>query len=57
MTETFLILLGFGYLIYRVAFVIPKDIKRTEDKIDMLKLHLEEIKLTLNEINKKLDRK
>lgn len=57
MAETFLILLGVGYLIYRAAFAIPKDIKRTEDKVDMLKLHIEEIKLTLNEINKKIDRK
>lgn len=57
MVEIFLVLLGVGYLIYRVAFEIPKQIKATEEKVDILKLHLQEIKLTLNEISKKLDSK
>ncbi|QZY56471.1 hypothetical protein [Crassaminicella profunda] len=57
MAETLLIMLGILYLIYRVAFRIPKDIKRIEDKIDMLKLHLQEIELKLNELDKKSDKK
>lgn len=57
MVESFLLLLGVGYLIYRIAFEIPKQIKRTEEKVDMLKLHLQEIQLNLHEINKKLDSK
>ena len=52
MGELFLILLLCSYIIYRVAFVVPKDIRRVEEKIDMLKLHLQEIELKLNEINK-----
>ncbi|MCT4621116.1 MAG: hypothetical protein N4A62_17230 [Marinisporobacter sp.] len=57
MAETLLIIMGIVYLIYRVAFRIPKDIKRIEDKIDMLKLHLQEIELKLNEFDKKSDKK
>lgn len=57
MAEIFLIILGIGYLIYRVAFQVPKDIKRLEDKIDMLKLHLQEIEIKLNQLDKKLDKK
>lgn len=53
---SFLILLGIGYLIYQVAFGISKDIKRNEEKIDMLKLQFKEINLKLDEINKKLDK-
>jgi hypothetical protein len=55
--ETILIILGIVYLIYRVAFGISKDIKRLEDKNDMLKLHLQEIELKLNQLDKKLDKK
>lgn len=57
MVEIILIILGIGYLIYRVAFEIPKDSKRTEGKIDMLSLQLKEINLKLNELNKKLEQK
>lgn len=57
MVEIMLIILGIGYLIYRVAFEIPKDIKRTEGKIDMLSLQVKEINLKLNELNKKLEQK
>ncbi|ARE87005.1 hypothetical protein [Clostridium formicaceticum] len=57
MVETFLILLGTGYLIYKVAFGIPKQVKRTEEKLDMLKLHLQEIQLDLNEISKRINDK
>ncbi|WP_156936341.1 hypothetical protein [Clostridiisalibacter paucivorans] len=51
MTLTFLILFGVCYLIYKVAFEIPKNINNIEDKIDILKLHLQEIELKLNKIN------
>ncbi|MCY6960002.1 hypothetical protein [Clostridium brassicae] len=57
MAEVFLILLVLGYLIYKVTFEVPKDIKRIEDKIDILKLHLQEIELKLDQINKKIDNK
>jgi hypothetical protein len=57
MVEVFLIILGIGYLIYRVAFRVPKDIKKLEDKVDMLNLHLQEIELKLNQLDIKLDRK
>ncbi|SHJ69434.1 hypothetical protein SAMN02745975_02650 [Geosporobacter subterraneus DSM 17957] len=56
MAEIFLIIIGIGYLIYKVAFGVPKDIKKLEDKVDLLKLHLQEIELKLNQIDKKLDR-
>lgn len=55
MTEIFLVMLGIGDSIYRITFEIPKQTKRTKEKVDMLKLHLREIKLTLNHINKKID--
>ncbi|WMJ81887.1 hypothetical protein RBU49_06470 [Clostridium sp. MB40-C1] len=57
MAETFLILLVLGYFIYKVTFEVPKDIKRIEDKIDILKLYLQEIELKLDQINKKIDNK
>ena len=57
MAEIFLILLGIGYLIYRVAFGVPKDIKKLEEKIDMQTLDLKEIELKLNLLDKKLDKK
>lgn len=57
MAETILIILGIGYLIYRVTFGISKDIKRLEDKNDMLKLHLQEIELKLKQLDEKLDKK
>lgn len=53
MVETLLIILGIIYLIYKVAFEVPKDIKRLESKVDNLQLHLKEIELKLNELNKK----
>jgi len=54
--ELFLILVGTGYLIYRVAFGVPKDIKRLEQKIDMLNLHIQEIELKLNQGDRKVDK-
>lgn len=57
MAETSLIILGILYLIYRVAFQVPKDIKKLEDKVDMLKLYLQEVELKLNQIDNKLDNK
>ncbi len=56
MVELFLILVGTGYLIYRVAFGVPKDIKRLEQKIDMLNLHIQEIELKLNQGDRKVDK-
>lgn len=56
MAETILIILGICYLIYRVAFGVPKDIKKLEDKVDILKLHLQEIGLKLDQLDKKLDK-
>ena len=52
-----LIILGITYLIYRIAFIVPRDIRRVENKVDMVKFHLQEIELRLNEISKKLDNK
>jgi hypothetical protein len=56
MTEIFLLVAGFCYLIYIVAFKVPKDIKKVEDKVDLLQLHIREIELKLNQINKKIDK-
>lgn len=53
MVETLLIILGIIYLIYKVAFEVPKDIKKLESKVDNLQLNLKEIELKLNELNKK----
>jgi hypothetical protein len=53
----FLTILGTGYLIYKIAFIIPRDIRSVENKVDMVKFHLQEIELRLNEISKKLDNK
>ncbi|SKA98274.1 hypothetical protein SAMN05443428_12812 [Caloramator quimbayensis] len=49
MAEIVLIILGIIYLIYKVAFKVPKDIKRLESKIDNLQLHLKEIELKLSQ--------
>jgi hypothetical protein len=57
MTETFLIILGIIYLVYKVAFGVPKDIKKLESKVDNLQLHLKEIELKLIQLDKKLDKK
>ncbi|MCT4563980.1 MAG: hypothetical protein N4A68_06615 [Maledivibacter sp.] len=51
MMEIFLMLLGFGYLIYKIAIEIPRDIKRVEEKVDILKLHLQEISIKMDKIN------
>lgn len=53
MAEIILTILGIIYLIYKVAFGVPKDIKRLESKVDNLQLHIKEIELKLNELNKK----
>lgn len=42
---------------YKVSFGVSKDIKKLESKVDNLQLHLREIELRLNQINKKLDKK
>ncbi|MCG8538374.1 MAG: hypothetical protein MJA82_00350 [Clostridia bacterium] len=52
-----LIIFLIGYLIYKVTFQVPRDIKKLGDKIDILKLHLQEIELKLNQLDKKLDNK
>lgn len=51
-----LIILVIIFFIYRVAFEVPKEIKKLEDKIDILKLHLQEIELKLDQLDKKLDK-
>jgi len=56
MTELFLVIVGFCYLIYIVAIKVPKDIKKVEDKVDLLLLHTKEVELKLNQINKKIDK-
>lgn len=56
MELTILLIMGIGYLVYRIAFQVPKDIKRTEEKIDMLELQLKEINIELNEISEKLQK-
>lgn len=50
----FLIVLVILLLIYQIVFVIPKSIGKLEEKIDILKLHLQEIEIRLNEIDKKI---
>lgn len=40
MAETVLIILGILYLIYKVAYKVPKDIQRLESKIDQLQAQL-----------------
>jgi predicted Holliday junction resolvase-like endonuclease len=50
-----LIIIAVLFLIYRVAFEVPKDIKNLENKIDMLKFHLHEIELKLTQLDKKID--
>ena len=52
-----LIIFFIGYLIYKVIFEIPRDIKKLGDKIYMLKLHQQEIELKLNQLDKKQDNK
>ena len=57
MAETLLIILGIIYLVYKVAFEVPKYIKKLECKVDNLQLHLKEIELKLSQLDKKLDKK
>ena len=57
MAEAAIVIMGIVYLIYRVAFEVPKDIKKLEEKIDKQNLHLQEIELLLNQLDKKLDKK
>lgn len=56
MEQITLILLGVGYLVYRVAFKVPKDIKKLEEKVDMLNLHLKEIEIMLSQLDEKIDK-
>lgn len=51
-----LILLFIIFLIYRIAFEVPNDIKNLENKIDILKLHLHEIELKITDLDKKIDK-
>ena len=57
MAELFLALLLIGYLLYIIAFRIPNLMKKTEEKIDILKLNIHEVQIRLNEISRKLDDK
>jgi hypothetical protein len=52
-----IIILGIIYLIYKVAFGVPKDIKKLESKVDNLQLQLKEINFKLSQLDKKLDKK
>jgi hypothetical protein len=56
MAEVFLILLVIGYFIYRVTFEAPKGINKLEDEIELVNLHLQEIELKLNQLDRKLDK-
>lgn len=56
MEEITLILLGVGYLVYKIAFKVPKDIKKLDEKIDMLNLHLKEIEIKLSQLDEKIDK-
>lgn len=51
LAEIFLIIMGIGYLIYKVAFEVPKDIKRLENKMDKIDLQLQEILFRLNKLD------
>lgn len=53
MAEIFLLVLGFCYLVYVVAFVVPSKIKKVEEKVDLLQLQLKEIQATLDKVNKR----
>lgn len=55
MENLYIILFGIACLIYIIAIKLPRDIKKVENKVDVLQLHLKEIELKLNQINKKLD--
>ncbi|AKL95130.1 hypothetical protein CACET_c16810 [Clostridium aceticum] len=57
MELTLLLLMGIGYIIYKVAFQVPKQIERNEEKIDMLKLQLKEMHIKLDKIIETLDKK
>lgn len=52
-----LIILLIIYIIYQVTIGIPSQLKKTDEKIEMLKLNFKEINIKLNEINQKLDSK
>ncbi|SHK12095.1 hypothetical protein [Paramaledivibacter caminithermalis] len=54
MVEIFLILLGFGCIIYKVTIDIPKDIKSCNEKLDTVKLQLKEISMKIDKISEKL---
>ena len=55
MAETILMILGILYLVYRVAFGVSKDIRRVEQKVDGLRLHLDAIELQLSRLDKNLN--
>ncbi|MPN38245.1 hypothetical protein SDC9_185769 [bioreactor metagenome] len=57
MAEMFVIILVIIYLVYIVAFEVPKDIKKLETKVDSLHLSLKEIEIKLVQLDKKLDQK
>ena len=57
MVELFLAFLLVAYLFYIIAFRIPNQMKKTEEKIDILKLNIQEVQIRINEISKKLDDK
>ena len=43
------------YIIYIVAYVVPREIKRCNESIDLLRQQVKEVSHKLNNINEKLD--
>lgn len=57
MLEIILILFIAAYLVYTIAFQIPRRLQKMEDKIDSLSMQLKEINLKLIDIIDKENKK
>lgn len=44
------------YLIYRIAFILPREISKSNESIELLRQQVREVSMKLNEINEKLDK-
>lgn len=55
MEQIFFALIVLGLFIHRVAFHVPKEIKKLEENVDGLKLQLREIQMKLDDIYEKLE--
>ncbi len=53
MEVIFLLVFVLCYFIYIVAVKVPKNIKKVEDKVDLLQLQLKEMNHNLSQISKK----